>query len=300
MVCRSGGRGRRTGRAFLFGVGLWLAVVGGMGCDTDVTAVIGTERPFSLFGVLNPQLDTQWVRVYSIDGVLQPIPAAPLDAQFSSTVAATGETVIWRDSILREPDGMRAHVFWAPFRAAYDTPYDIAVTRSDGATSSARVRVPPASVLQLPDQQFSAPSILDARILGSVPRLNRVEARYVVRYLGREGVVVDSFVVAYDAAARPTTTGWLIPLNIAADLREFRALLVDAGLMTFTDPLKLARVRLDLIAASADWDPPGGAFDPEILVQPGLLSNVTNGFGFIGAGYRLSGTWAPVDSVLVP
>ena len=52
-------------------------------------------------------------------------------------------------------------------------------------------------------------------------------------------------------------------------------------------------------AANAEWDPPGGVFDADVLVQPGTLSNVENGFGFVGAGYRLSSTWIPLDTIIV-
>ena len=37
--------------------------------------------------------------------------------------------------------------------------------------------------------------------------------------------------------------------------------------------------------------PPGGIFDPELLVQPGTFSNVENGFGFIGSVGRFSAEW---------
>ena len=35
-----------------------------------------------------------------------------------------------------------------------------------------------------------------------------------------------------------------------------------------------------------------------MLVQPGLMSNVDNGFGFVGAGYRIELTWLPDDDVV--
>lgn len=62
--------------------------------------------------------------------------------------------------------------------------------------------------------------------------------------------------------------------------------------------IELRVIILRFIAASADWLPPEGDFDPEVLVQPGTLSNVTNGFGFIGAGYRMQRNWLPADSVV--
>ena len=39
---------------------------------------------------------------------------------------------------------------------------------------------------------------------------------------------------------------------------------------------------LQVSVLDANWDPPQGVFDPEILAQPGVLSNVKNGFGTWG------------------
>lgn len=50
---------------------------------------------------------------------------------------------------------------------------------------------------------------------------------------------------------------------------------------------------MEIFAASASWNPPGGVFDYELLAQPGTMSNVNNGFGFVGAGVEASITWVP-------
>lgn len=52
---------------------------------------------------------------------------------------------------------------------------------------------------------------------------------------------------------------------------------------------------LELHATVGDtaWNPAGGYFDPNILSQPGRLSNVENGFGFVGGGYSLNAPLNP-------
>ena len=59
------------------------------------------------------------------------------------------------------------------------------------------------------------------------------------------------------------------------------------------DLIALRRIELRLLVASEDWDPPGGTFDPDVLVQPGAFSNVENGFGFFGGGFTVSERWTP-------
>lgn len=60
----------------------------------------------------------------------------------------------------------------------------------------------------------------------------------------------------------------------------------------------LNSLQLRLIVASEDWNPPGGIFDAEVLVDPGVLTNVENGFGYVVAGYRREVTWTPPDAVI--
>ena len=52
-------------------------------------------------------------------------------------------------------------------------------------------------------------------------------------------------------------------------------------------------ITLKLIVASEEWDPPGGTFDPEAMAHPIVMTNVGNGFGFVGAGYWLQHQWRP-------
>jgi len=53
----------------------------------------------------------------------------------------------------------------------------------------------------------------------------------------------------------------------------------------------LVGVGISITVLNVEFDPPGGAFDPEVLAQPGTFTNVENGFGFIGAVGRFSAEW---------
>ena len=48
-------------------------------------------------------------------------------------------------------------------------------------------------------------------------------------------------------------------------------------------PVGLTHTGLQIRMLDSGWDPPGGIFDPEILAQPGALSNVENGYGYFGS-----------------
>ncbi len=269
-------------------------------CEEDVVAVLGTELPFSMFGVLTPQSDTQWVRVFPIEGRLEPAPPGPLDAQFTSTDLLTGEQRVWQDSLIQEENGQFAHVYWSSFAAPFGRAYRLEVERSDGAASHVEVEVPGPATLVLPARTDLAPPLLTVFVQGTdVPNLIRIEVTYRYRYLTPAGIEIGTATLTYDGKQRRVAGGWVIDLTPRGDLRTLQRLIEQN---TTVDPnigLKLAKLTIRLIVANAEWDPPGGVFDADVLVQPGTLTNVENGFGFVGAGYRLSGTWIPLDTIIV-
>ncbi len=268
-------------------------------CEEDVVAIVGTDLPFSMFGILTPQADTQWVRVFPIEGRLEPAPPGALDARVTSFDLFISETRVWSDSLIQEEDGQYAHVYWSPFPTPYGRVYRLEVERSDGAASRATVAVPAEAILELPPQAVQAPSFFPVLVRGDVPNLNRIEVNYRFRF--RTGVEIDTreVLVSYDGKEERTEGGWLIQLTPRADLLQIQRILEERVDVDPEVGLKLTRLTIRLIVASAEWDPPGGVFDADVLVQPGTLSNVENGFGFLGAGYRLSGTWVPLDTFIV-
>jgi len=58
-------------------------------------------------------------------------------------------------------------------------------------------------------------------------------------------------------------------------------------------------MRLDVHVGNAEWVSPVGAFDENVLVEPGTLTNIENGFGFFGAGYIETVAWLPPDLLLL-
>ena len=288
-------------RLSMFGwtVILALVVLATSGCEEDVVSVLGTERPYSLFGVFTPQLDTQWVRVYPIDDVLEIETDDLLDARFTSTDVESGEQRVWRDSVITELNGQFAHVFYSPFAAEYGHMYQVRIERFDGATTSVEAAVPVSAELELLDPVVS-PASHPVFVNAPVPHLFAIEVTYTVSYqLPEIPPVTARFQVNYDGFARQQNGGWVINVLLWQDFRLIKDALVQEVELTANAPITLQGMELDLVIANREWDPPGGAFDPEILVQPGLLSNVENGFGFVGAGYRRDIRWLPPAAVII-
>ncbi len=159
------------------------------------------------------------------------------------------------------------------------------------------VTVPPATQLVLPPRFDTTPGSLDIFVEGDAPNLIQIEVFYRFKYQTLGGVQTEDTRIRYDGRERPNPLGWLIQLNVAGDLREIASDLKERVNFNETLGLKVIRIEIRLIVANAEWDAPGGDFDPDVLVQPGLLSNVANGFGFVGAGYRHRGVWVPLDTL---
>lgn len=271
------------------------------GCETTVDPIVGSDRAFSLYGVLQPEADTQWVRVYPIEDRLTPTPDAPLDASVTTTDLVTGQMAAWRDSVIREADGRNAHVFWRPFRAAYGHTYRLEATGPQGRTQ-VEVTVPArADLVRQPPEVRSSGVFAPVLVDNDVPRLLGVEIEYFFQYdfAGPGGQPPTLRATRpYDDVPRRVEDGWLIPINLLRDFLILREQLDGADLWNPRHGLVMINMTLRLAVVNAAWNPPGGVFDAETLVQPGTMSNVENGFGFVGAGYRLEATWTPTRETL--
>lgn len=269
------------------------------GCETAVDPVVGTDRAFSLYGVLQPRADTQWVRVYPIETRLTPTTPAPLEATLAATDLTSGAQTAWRDSVIQEPDGRYAHVYWRPLRVAYGHLYRLDAQNAAGQTTHVTVEVPvnAALVIQPPDIRANG-VIVPMLVNNDVPRLLRVEVEYHFQYDFRQnvsgpGLPTERATRSYDAQAHRTDGGWVIPINLQGDFLTLQAIFDDNNLWNPRYGFVLLDMTLRLAVVNAEWDPPEGMFDAEVLIEPGTMSNVEGGFGFVGAGYRLEETWTP-------
>lgn len=275
-----------------------MALLGLSACEEDVVAVVGTDFPYSIYGVLSPQLDSQWVRVFPIEDRLVPATPEPLDARVVSIDRMTGERYDWRDSVIVDFADQYAHVYYAPFQARFGHTYEVAVSRSDGAESSVEVTVPLEAEIILQEPVIRLSSVVQPVLVqGDVPSLVQVEVNYAVAYKSvTEGDIESgNIVISYALKPMKTDEGWIIPVDLRQDFLEITASLaeqVDIGIDARVGVI-LLNVTLRFIAANEGWDPPGGIFDEEVLIQPSVMRNVRNGFGFVGAGYRLHKQWLP-------
>ena len=240
-----------------------LAVLGGVACSTAFEPQQETDALFSLFGYLEADADTQWVRVTPLRATADPDPA-PLDAEVFLERAATGERWPMRDSLFTFGSGFTAHNVWTTAPVVAGETYRVVARRPDGAETRATVDVPPIpDPPEVIDGVFSCPTrvivsgverVVDAyavyrdRETGAVRRLSKLRS---IRP-GRDGAFIIEVFFGDDA------------IELAADPVGFQAF--DASIV--------------FAVATNDWpDLLGLAFDETILPRAGRIEN---GVGFVG------------------
>lgn len=254
-----------------------------VGCAEDLTARGDPAMPFSIYGVISPDLPVQSIRVYPHEDV-PALGTSPLDADVFSTDLDTGERVVWRDSVLVDQRGQHEYVYWAPFRAQHGHEYRVEVIRrSDGARTHADVRVPePVTVRILDDRNVSAMPVL---IEGNDIRALKPEVVYDID-VGNCTPLRNRF--SYPEVR--VEGGWEIRVHLVID-HDNILWGCSGGTTHFASGpcpnLRLRNLELHALVGDSAWNPPGGTFDVDELSQPGVMSNVENGFGFVGSGYRI-------------
>jgi len=284
-------------RHFYFGVvAFWLVSVSFMvsGCDESVSPILGTDEAFSFYGYFNPRADTQAVRVFSIDGILKPEAGQKLDAVVSSINMETGETIVWRDSTVFYRDGSIGHVFYALFRPEHDANYAFSAVRSDGVTTTAELRTPSDGETQIVNLVSSRSNVIVDLEWSNVPKVLHTIATYTVRipFPDRSDTTTIRVRIPSGQAQETGSDKWKVTIIPSLDIGTIYTALF---LRPILNPVFLDDIEVSAFIVSRDWESPAGVFDAELLVQPGVFSNVDGGFGFIGGGYYDTFTFELTD-----
>ncbi len=273
------------------------------GCTESVEPFIGTDVPYTIWGFMNAGADTQRVRVFPIRDEIET--SDQIDARVFSTDLTTGERREWAYRLVQFDSLIEGHVFWSPFRAAHNHRYRLEVVRSDGATTSTEVVVPSPVDFQFDIDPTS--TVIPIQIRGDVPNLVGLRVTYHAVNIppasawppGTPVMAAVPFpvTISYDKLVRPISGGWALEINMARDFAAVRVAYDVNCLITDYEgsapDIWLDLMEFSALLADSAWDAPDGEFDPNVLAQPGALSNVENGYGFFGAGLGIVHDWSP-------
>lgn len=270
-----------------------------MGCEEQANPFVGQDQPYTIYGYLNPKTNTQLVRVIPVAGSIDALNPETIDAAVTTINMETGEQRIWKDSLIAFESGETGHVFVSHFTPNHGESYRLEVTRSDGSMSSAEVTIPPDASARPQRNPFN-PAILGYFIESEVePNIVQADMKYVAAAL-QPPVVGNPLFLPLDTSHRdkvkPVSDGWLVEVDLQEDFRTVREAFIRNCLTT--DYMSIRSMRFAIFFGDENWVAPGGVFDPEVLVQPDLFSNIENGYGFFGAGFAFSFNAVPSGLVL--
>lgn len=238
-----------------------LFVLVAVGCDTTVPTP-SNKYAYSLYGVLDPARDTQWVRVEPLNTPTSEGAPKSLDATVTLENLDTGQAWRLRDSLMvvqTEPH----HNFWttAPIRPG--TSYRLTARRPDGATTQAETATPsqpPNITYPNPDTEGFSVFVEESGELAGL----------LVRYFAFGRARDVSY---YDRLTR-TDRGYSVGINPAWDLEKLGLPSVDSA---------------KVIAGTGgpDWPEWGRYYDATVgeIAQPDTFSNVEGGFGMVAGVY---------------
>ncbi|MFT5144024.1 MAG: hypothetical protein ACI80V_003623 [Rhodothermales bacterium] len=263
-------------------------------CDTGTFDPFDNDdHYFTVFGYLDQLSLNHSVRVIPITRFAADIPAvvspqATIDAVVTSTDVRTGSVTRWDHSLELLDDGNYGHIFRARFQVLEGRTYRLDVTRNDGIVTSAETTVPRLPItIPSPDTLFfpyeTAPeSGLSQEVyLPDIPSPWEIMVVYDLQ--GRQ------FRLPYGRpGARTEDGGWRFTIDLGVDTPRLK----DLVGLTENDALPLLHaITLQVRLLDSAWDPPDGVFDPEVLAQPGVISNVQKGYGLWSSIGLYQYTW---------
>ena len=275
------------------------------GCEEDIAGPTGVDEPFSLYGVFNPRLTTQTMLVAPVEDLLVPESGDALDAVVTSTDLGSGKTWAWRDSVAANVTGQLDHIYRADFTPGYGSRHRMEVVRSDGTKSVVNVEVPVE--VRIEDKDAGTRD-LTATVTGvSDFSLIRFDVTYSVRYYNSFNpdpyalcdTPLKHYTFSYKNKETAIENGWQVDIDLNILYETMRSYYHDDTGIEFRlhpafEGLALMSLGLFFTVGSSDWDPPGGDLsDERVLIRPGTLSNVENGYGFVGGGYNEEATLYP-------
>ena len=214
------------------------------GCSETFEPFVPDSEGFAFYGFLDARRDTQFVRVEPLaDREVDPQRG---DAQLTTTDQETGETLVWRDSLVALDDGTQGLLFFYPFTAQPNRSYDIAVSNPNGdaVASRAVVPMPVKPIVAVTSPQDFGNLVSQRLLIGSEIQPTGISVLYVVRRVDTG----EEIVLPFDYEARPAaeTQGFEALVNLSRNAETIRLLL---GLRGETVDLELLRlqIRFDIV-----------------------------------------------------
>ena len=258
-------------------------------CEDSVSPSIGEERPFTVFGYLDPTTSTQLLRVIPIAESITEVDLVNLEAEVRTIHEESGTVTAWRQTPVQFADSSEGIIYTADFTPEYENTYRLEIESTLGDLLTSQTTVPKeVNISLLTTSTLFRPGIF---IEGELPNLVQAGILYDAVALqpaisGQSDIRIP-VLVSYRGEQDRSDGGWEIRANLRDDFESVRQAMDGVCLTTPFITIRGAQFRA--FVGDEVWVPPGNAsdFDERVLVQPGTFSNIDNGFGFFGSGYSV-------------
>ncbi|GMQ82119.1 MAG: hypothetical protein BMS9Abin05_1562 [Rhodothermia bacterium] len=267
-------------------------------CDDTVDPILDSDRQFTLWGTLDMNTDVQHIRLIPIREVLDARLGPEPNVSVRSVDLDTGETVAWSDSTKTFENGTSIFLFSAKLKVQPMHTYRIEIASPDlPLITSAETTIPPIPFAEVFEENVSSRTSPSGAIIVATQQIawhrvgqNPYQIEQWYRFLEFGSFGFQDLLLSY-VPPNQYRAG-LNELDLSLDLRRQRD--------SIDKKLNLNQVRLvglgqTITVLDDAFVPPGGVFDAELLAQPGTMSNVEFGFGFIGSVGRFSVEWVISD-----
>ncbi|NBC16865.1 MAG: hypothetical protein GVY18_06055 [Bacteroidetes bacterium] len=260
-----------------------LLLVAVSACDAGFDPIATNEDEFfSVYGVLDTGADTQFVRVSPVRETTA-APTPPLDATVRATAEETGRGLAWQDSLVQVTDTTVGFLFFTTDAVTHGETYALAVRRSDGAETRARLTLPPSRTLSEQPPERSLLGRLEQPVVWD--GLSRAPHRATVHYCVRPPTVDAPVLVSLplDEEGESVDDGWRLTVELEID-RSF--VLQRLNRPVDDSSVELHGLRMTIEERTEAWRLP----DPSARIE--------NGFGFFGGVARHEGRWTLLPSTV--
>lgn len=261
-------------------------------CSVEFEPFADSETYYTIAGYLDTDRAQQVVRVIPIRDVVQrPDSAFASVPSVRSLDLNSNDSIEWRDSVVVLDDGSAGLVFVADFRPIPTHRYRLSVRGNRGETT-AEVTVPATPANAALVHTIAYPSVINYPLFWpGADEIIAVDVFYAVRASPPRGPA-EALWFSYDGERRGKREAgdWRTDLLLAEDRAAISKVLETS------DDVLLDCLILRISQSNSGWQPPpGGVFDADVLVQPGVFSNVSNGLGWFGAVSRASRFLVPIN-----
>ena len=271
-----------------FALALILAASSFAACDESIPPPDAIEQTYTLWGAFDPGSDRQYIRVVPITDTVSLGNPDPLSVDVRSLDLATRVETVWRDSVIVYPGGAVGHVFTSDLRPNFESRHVFRVITPEGQEVTALVPMPPLVEPILQTVNLTAAETTYPIFWPGAPQVNNPTLTY---FFEDGNCNRDSLQVPFPGTSDPAEFGWQMRLRLDAD--------TEPNAFRISFPTALLRLTVRAEVASEGWRLPlAAANDPGLLIQPEVLTNVENGYGFIGSAYSVEATWEPTSDEL--